>query len=92
MRDDLLDIRGIAKLLGVKHRTVQLWSGRTRAILPAPAARISGNPVWRRGDIIRWATETGRWDPVAGQPRIRRNRYDWQHVDPSTDERKAIAV
>jgi len=45
----------IAERFGVKRTTVNQWVFRNK--LPAPAARISGNPVWRLADIIRWNNE-----------------------------------
>jgi hypothetical protein len=70
-----LGIEEIAKLLTdngnpVTRGTVQLWNSKARAILPPPSRRVSNVPLWRQGDIIRWAMLTGRWK------RSRVNRFD----------------
>lgn len=55
---DIVGVREIAALLGVKEQTVRTW--RYRKLLPEPDATVSGIPVWRRSTILRWAKETGR--------------------------------
>lgn len=73
--DEQLGISEIAELLTangnpVTSGTVQLWNSRARAILPPPFRRVSNVPLWKQGDIIRWAMLTGRWK------RRRVNRFD----------------
>jgi len=48
----------IAERLGVERATVDKW--RQRRVLPDPAATISGSPIWKWGEIVEWASRTGR--------------------------------
>lgn len=54
----LADATEIAKRLGVKRQTVNMW--RFRGLLPEPEWMLNGGPVWKWSTIQRWATETGR--------------------------------
>lgn len=50
---DLLDIAGVAELLGVAPATVRGY--RSRGLLPEPdGPYIGGSPAWRRSTIERW--------------------------------------
>lgn len=68
----LIDLRGIARLLGVSPYTPQQW--REREQLPAPDEDFPGKPLWRAGTIVKWAQDTERWPPgkAARGPRKRR--------------------
>ncbi len=63
MSDDrLIDLAGIAELLGVARVTPQQW--RQREQLPEPdVPDFSDKPLWKTSTIIRWARETQRWPP-----------------------------
>lgn len=55
----LVGLREVAELLQVARNTANVW--RTRNVLPAPEAIVSGEvPVWRRSTIVEWARRTGR--------------------------------
>lgn len=68
----LIDLRGIARLLGVSPYTPQQW--RERDQLPAPDEDFPGKPLWRAGTIVKWAQDTERWPPgkAARGPRRRK--------------------
>jgi hypothetical protein len=66
----VLDIEGIASLLGYTVGTVQLWNSKSRGILPPPPWNRGGVPLWWKPAIILWARKTGRWK------RKRVNRWD----------------
>jgi len=55
---DLVGPVEIAERLGVERATVDKW--RQRRVLPDPAATISGSPIWKWGEIVEWASRTGR--------------------------------
>lgn len=55
----LLGPKEVAELLNVVVPTVHEWRRRQR--LPEPHAVISGVPIWRHGEIVKWAKQTGRW-------------------------------
>ena len=57
---DIVGAREIAERLGVKRETVNMWMHR--ALLPKPAGRASGVPVWRWPDVEDWARDTKRLD------------------------------
>lgn len=48
----------IAKRLGVKSQTANMWRHRSR--LPEPAGTVSGTPWWDWAEIEKWARATGR--------------------------------
>lgn len=59
----LLDLRGIARHMGVQETTPQQW--RQRGILPdTDYPEIRGCPLWNLKTIKTWAYVTGRdfWD------------------------------
>lgn len=68
----VLDIEGIAHLLGRTVGTVQLWNSKSRGILPPPPWRRGDVPLWWKPHIIQWAKDTGRWPK--GRKRV--NRWD----------------
>lgn len=57
-RLDIVGVREIADLLGVKPETPKAW--RVRGLLPEPDGWVSGRPAWRRSTILKWAEQTGR--------------------------------
>ena len=57
--DTLLDMQGVADLLGVKYVTVRKW--RERDIMPDPDYALAA-PVWWQSTIVAWAKQTGRWE------------------------------
>lgn len=56
--DQWVDLRQIAKRLGVKPKTPQTW--RARKLMPEPGMSFGGRPLWRWGVIEAWAIKTGR--------------------------------
>lgn len=57
--DPLLTAEDIAKLAGVRQRTVYEWKKRNR--LPPPSMLMMGRrPVWKRSTMLRWLEATGR--------------------------------
>ena len=54
----LLDVRAVARLLGVGPRTV--WRLRDAGDLPAPV-RIGRLIRWRREALLRWLDEATEW-------------------------------
>ena len=58
---DIVDLRGIARLLKVSKHTPNQW--RQRGLLPPTDFPELLRPVWRKTTIIRWAQDTGRWPP-----------------------------
>ncbi len=60
--DRLIDLAGIATLLGVSSVTPQQW--RQREQLPPPdEPDFPDKPLWRTSTIIAWARQTNRWPP-----------------------------
>jgi len=59
--DKLIDLAGIAELLGVASVTPSQW--RQRGVLPEPDLSFPDKPLWKRQTIIDWAKETDRWPP-----------------------------
>ncbi len=55
---DPVGLSEIAVLLGKAHETLKQWS--SRGVLPEPAARIGGVPIWSKREIEKWAKKTGR--------------------------------
>lgn len=72
--DKLVDLAGIAVLLGVAAVTPQQW--RQRGQLPDPdVGSFPDKPLWERATIIAWAKDTGRWPPgTAARPGMRKRR------------------
>lgn len=72
-----MTMRDIATFLQVNYQYVRRmrsrWMG-LRCRLPDPVEVVNTCPVWNREDIIRWAQETGRLDPITGQVRRIGNR------------------
>jgi predicted DNA-binding transcriptional regulator AlpA len=53
---DLVGLGDIADAYGVRKNSAWRWSRRDD--FPAPVGMISGRiPVWRRGDVDRWAAK-----------------------------------
>jgi predicted DNA-binding transcriptional regulator AlpA len=56
----LIGPKDVADMLGVKRSTVYMW--RYYDQLPEPVQVVARVPLWRRGDIIKWAKKTNRMD------------------------------
>lgn len=79
----VIDLAGIAELLGVSEVTPPQWRQRSRKgemlpPLPDPDwPEISDKPLWYETTIIDWARRTGRWPPgTAGRPTARGPRRE----------------
>lgn len=72
--DKLLDLPGIAKLLGVAEVTPQQW--RQRKQLPDPDnSDFPDKPLWKTSTVIAWARKTERWPPgAAARPAMQGRR------------------
>lgn len=72
--DKLLDLPGIARLLGVAEVTPQQW--RQRGQLPDPdEPDFPDKPLWKTSTIISWARKSGRWPPgTAARPLMQGRR------------------
>ena len=55
---DVLDVNGIARLLGVSRQRV--YKLIERDDFPAPAAVLTAGRIWKREAVEQWARETGR--------------------------------
>ena len=65
--DAILDVHGVARLLGVSDQTVRAYV--SRRLLPDPCGHLMGSPWWTRPVITRWqATRPGR-GAGGGRPR-----------------------
>jgi hypothetical protein len=86
--NDIIDLKGIARLLGVSMHTPNQW--RQRDLLPEVDFPQLMRPVWRRTTIIAWARSTGRWPPgTSGRPEARKlgkPRRAYRPVRPVRDE------
>lgn len=73
-QDKLIDLAGIAHLLGVARVTPQQW--RQREQLPDPDnADFPDKPLWKTSTIIGWARDTNRWPPgKAARPAMQGRR------------------
>ena len=54
----MVGLREIGRRLGVAPQTPAKW--RARGLLPELVCYLGGKPVWRWGEIERWARGTGR--------------------------------
>jgi hypothetical protein len=69
MARKLIDLAGIAELLGVSPVTPPQWRQRSRkgeldVPLPEPDVQeISDKPLWYEDTIVDWAQRTNRWPP-----------------------------
>lgn len=77
----IIDMAGIADLLGVAPVTPQQWRQRSRKgemvpPLPEPdVPEITDKPLWYEHTIVAWADQTGRWPKgKAGRPLARGKR------------------
>jgi phage terminase Nu1 subunit (DNA packaging protein) len=71
--DRLVDLAGIAELLGVAPVTPQQW--RQRGQLPDPDEPFPDKPLWKTSTIIAWARKTKRWPPgTAARPLMQGRR------------------
>lgn len=52
MSDELVDMRGLAAMLGIGYETVRKY--RRVGRLPAPDYTMGRSPVWKRSTIERW--------------------------------------
>jgi predicted DNA-binding transcriptional regulator AlpA len=67
--EDLVGRKELVVILGVSKQSVARYVNRED--FPRPVERIAAGPIWRRGDVERWAKEhlplpTGR--PRKGKP------------------------
>ena len=56
---NLVGIFEIAAMLGVSRQRVDQIS-RSDAAFPDPVAELHAGRIWRRSDIVNWATLSGR--------------------------------
>ncbi len=56
---DLLGVHEIAALLGISRQRVDKVS-RTHLNFPKPVADLAAGRIWKEGDIVAWAAQTGR--------------------------------
>lgn len=49
---ELVDLRGLAALAGLKYATVRTY--RTRGVLPQADFVVGGSPAWRPSTVKRW--------------------------------------
>lgn len=66
MARKLVDLTGIARLLGVSVTTPPQWRQRSRRgeldpPLPDPLPEFPDKPIWPEDEIISWAIRTNRW-------------------------------
>ena len=52
MAEEILDVRAVAELLGVKPASVRQHN--FRGTIPAPDYRVSGRPAWKIETITAW--------------------------------------
>ena len=66
--EDLVDVLGVAEMLGLTHRTAVSVYQRRYPDMPRPIVNLgSGRPMlWLRSAIQRWMVETGR-NPASPQ-------------------------
>jgi len=61
----ILDMAGIAEVLGVQPDTPQQWRyrglGPASEPFPEPDLSPGGKPLWDIDTIVAWAKATGRW-------------------------------
>lgn len=57
--DHLIDINGIAELLGVTRQGAYKLVAR-ETTFPAPEVELAAGRIWRRDDVEAWAREAGR--------------------------------
>lgn len=50
---ELVSLKEIAASHGVAYNSAWRWS--QRADFPEPVARPGGRPIWRAGDVQKWA-------------------------------------
>lgn len=60
--DDLIDVYGVAKLLGLSQRNSVSTYQRRYADMPRPVIDFGQGRcrLWRRSEMERWALKTGR--------------------------------
>ncbi len=59
-KPDVVDAAEVARRLGVKPKTVTIWTQRENVGFPEPDWIIGGRPAWRWSVVERWARKTGR--------------------------------
>lgn len=83
--DNIIDLRGIARLLKVSKHTPNQW--RQRGLLPEVDFPELMRPAWRKSTIITWARSTGRWPPGStARPEARTSRQRYSPVRPVHDQ------
>ena len=60
--EDLIDVHGVAALLGLKHRNSVTTYLRRYPDMPRPVIDFDRSRIrlWLRPEILTWARETGR--------------------------------
>lgn len=59
MGDALVGAKEVARLLGVSRQRVDKIT-HTHHDFPRPVGQLAAGRIWRRKEIIEWATRTGR--------------------------------
>jgi predicted DNA-binding transcriptional regulator AlpA len=59
---ELVDVTGIAELLGVARPTVYSWIRRDPSF-PRPVIERRVGALWAKADVKAWARRTGRLTP-----------------------------
>jgi predicted DNA-binding transcriptional regulator AlpA len=68
MDDALVGPKEVARLLGVSRQRVDKIT-QTHREFPPPVGRLAAGRIWKREEIIDWATKTGRKLYLHGQRR-----------------------
>jgi hypothetical protein len=76
----------IAELLNLSRQRVDKLSRGER--FPAPAAELAIGRVWKRDDVVAWATETGRL-PQSGPPLVTERCSRLTHTSLTVTPRRA---
>ena len=60
--DELIDVNGVAAILGLSHRNTVTTYLRRYADMPRPVVEFKASRVrlWLRSEIVDWAETTGR--------------------------------
>ena len=91
--DKVIDLQGIADLLGVSRVTPQQWrqrSARGEMWPPLPETdfpEVPDKPLWYESTIINWAKRSDRWPPGkaarSGAKRLTSRRTTFEEVIPT---------
>lgn len=64
---DLVGPDEVCEMLGVKRNTLVVWQRRPSVKFPVPLFELSQMSVWARGDVEKWAVDTGRLELDTGE-------------------------